>query len=1330
MESVDLIKELSDNIFNLTNDAIFVIAVEPGEKFRCLTVNNTYLKNTKLDPDRVVGKFVEEILPPDDVNTAVSGYKKAIQTREEHSYVEMVDFGYGVEVVETTIKPVFDKDGTCVFLIGVSRDIKQLMQTRDQLHLMVRTLESVKEAISITNLEGNIVFTNKAFQKLYGYTAEEIRGKSIEMVRYFNAKPTLEQVSKKTLEGGWQGEIININKRLRIFPVRLSTSPITDQEGKVIAMVGIATEATREKEIESKIEENERWIKSITQNSPHIIYVYNVAEQRNIYYNRSLLEYLGYEKDEMDEYAPDFFHHITHPDDLPQYEYFFDSIENWKKGEIFSFEYRLKNKAGQWRWFKGSEREFERKEGKVLTMIGTIEDITEIREARETIKKSEEQYRLLADNASDAIALYNGKFELLYLSPANEKLTGYTLEEIREMSFLDIVYPPDREKVNHQIAESVKNRETEGSLIFRFVHKRGHPVWVETNSKRMFDEAGNLQKVITVNRDITMRKKAEEILRERNEKFRFLSRSMAGMLEMKDTESINDYINQNLSQQYPGTIILNVTIDESKQETRLNNINGLDSPLLKKITDLAGFDFIGRKFKLTKTHQKIFQTGNFTEFEGGLAEFAAGEVPAFLAKKLQQIAGVKRIYTIGINSNEKLYGAIHFFTLHHNQIEDKDYIETFLKQAGIVIQHKLNEQRLSFQSLILDQIYDMVTVTDLAGNITYVNDSLVKTSGLTRDQLYGKKIFSKIKDENPEKKRNEILETALKKGIWKGEITNLDAAGQEVSLDLRMQPVKDIAGKIIAICGISTNITRRKLQERLVLESELRYQNLFNSMTEGFSINRIITDDAFNPVDWEFLAVNKAHEKHTGLKSKDIVGKRIMQIFPDVETYWLDFYGKVALTGNPGTFEAYNKHTEKYYRVNAFCPATGQFAAVFTDITDNKLTQLKLIEAKEKAIAANKLKTEFLNKISHEVRTPLNGILGFSEMYFQEDVTPEAKAKYLAILRESSDRLTQTINDYMDISLLSSGTQEVNIKQLNLTDFLESIQKHYREICERKAIGFQMEISPQAANNMIETDEELLQKSLMHLLDNAVKFTTAGSVALHCSASDQETTFTITDTGVGISEKMVEKVFEPFIQEDNSTSRPFEGSGLGLSIVKKIAELLHYHLHIDSIKGKGTTIRLSIPSTDVQPGIVSDKSLPMDVDTSGRQTILIAEDDLYSRMLLQALFKNYDVDLISVSNGKEALKITDEHPEISVILMDVKMPGISGLDAAKIIKERHPHIKIIAQTAFALSGDAQKAKDAGCDDYITKPIRKELLFEKLRKLGLQLTPKTKGEGTE
>jgi len=1323
MESKDLIKDLSENIFNLTNEAIFVIAVEPEEKFRCVTVNKTYLKHTKLQPEQVVGKYVEEILPESDVDTAVSGYKRAIETREIVSYIEMVDFGFGVDVVETTITPVFDKIGECKFLIGASRDIKQLVQTREQLNLMVRTLESVNEAVSITDENNVIIYTNRAFQKLYGYAATELAGKNIEIVRARNAEPSLDEILKTTLKGGWQGELTNKRKNGTQFPIRLSSSPIKDNEGKIIALVGITADITAQKVIESKIKNHELWITSITQNSPHIIYVYNVHEKRNIYYNRSLIEHLGYAKDELDEYSDDFFQQVTHPDDFPQYNVFFETIDNWKKGQIFSYEYRLKNKAGQWRWFKGSEREFERENGKVVSMIGTVEDINEIKEAQEAIIKSEEKYRLLADNASDAIALYNHKFELIYLSPANEKLSGYTLQELLELPFMEIVYPPDREKLANEISKAVANRITEDTLVYRFSHKQGHVVWVETNSTRIFDDNGNLQKIITVNRDITLRKQAEAVLEERNEKFRFLSRSIAEMLQIKDVPSIYNYITTSLAQQYPKVIMLMVTVDEDKMETQLTHISGIENHLLNKLIKMTGYNLIGKKFQLKPLHQRIFQSGDFKEFTGGLADFASTEFPAYLSKTIQQLIGIKRIYTIGINSNEKLLAAAHFFTLDEKPIEDKDYLETFLKQAGIVIQHKINEHQLRFQSLILDQIYDMVTVTDFDGNISYVNDSLVRISGLKREQLYGKKIFSKLVDKNPEETRDKILKAAIEHGNWQGEITNLDAAGNEVLLDLRMKPVKNSQGEPIAICGISTDITHRKQQEKRVKESELRYQNLFNSMTEGFSIGRIITDEAYNPVDWEFLVVNKAHEKHTGLNPEEIIGRRVLQVFPDVETYWLDFYGKVALTGNPGSIEAFNKNTGKYFRVNAFCPSSGQFAAVVTDITDSKITQLKLIEAKEKAIAADKLKTEFLNKISHEVRTPLNGILGFSEMYFQNDATAAEKAEYLAILRDSSDRLMQTINDYMDISLLISGTQEVNIKPIRPGVIVETMMEIYWEKCSEKSLDFKVRMRPEIADEIIKTDEELLTKLLKHLLDNGVKFTNLGGITLSCDKTNEGIIFTVTDTGIGISEEMIEKVFENFVQEDNSTTRSFEGSGLGLSIVKKIAGLLNFKLAIKSEQGKGTSISITVPAQSVFAVTEPHEPTIKSGEPFGEQIILIAEDDLYSYMLLRALLKPYNVKLLNAINGKQVIEMVDKNPEISVILMDIKMPELSGLDAAKIIKERQPQIKIIAQTAFALSGDAQKAKDAGCDDYITKPIRKGLLFEKLEKCGINLKHK-------
>ncbi|MCF8366665.1 MAG: response regulator, partial [Bacteroidales bacterium] len=475
-----------------------------------------------------------------------------------------------------------------------------------------------------------------------------------------------------------------------------------------------------------------------------------------------------------------------------------------------------------------------------------------------------------------------------------------------------------------------------------------------------------------------------------------------------------------------------------------------------------------------------------------------------------------------------------------------------------------------------------------------------------------------------------------------------------------------------------------------------------------------------NPIDWEFIELNPAHERHTGLINEELIGKRISEVYPDIESRWLDFYGKVALTGKPGRMEEYNKNTGKYYEVNSFCTTIGYFATVFTDISDRRLVQQKLTEAKEKAEAADNLKTAFLNNISHEVRTPLNGIMGFAELYTQPDNSEAEKANYMEILEQSTERLLQTITDYMDISLLTSNNQTVNLKKIEPAEIIRNTAHKYVGLCRKKSLEFSMILPENADELIIETDKELLKKILNHLLDNAVKFTITGEITCGFTMNDEHITIFVTDTGVGIAAGMREAVFENFVQENASVHRPYEGSGLGLSIVKNIASLLGYDLHIDSIKNAGTSVYLTLPLHKTLSPAEPPQILKPFAQTPKKTLILIAEDDPYSLSLLENIMFLLNIDFIVALNGKQAVDLVEKHKDITLVLMDVKMPDMDGLKATRIIKNLRPKLPIIAQTAHALAGDQQKTLEAGCDDYLSKPIHKSELVNMLKKFGIRI----------
>jgi len=1129
-------------IYNGCALAMFVLSVEPGEQFRCLSVNQKYLEETKLKPTQIIGKRADEILPPEAYKVACAGYQKAISTKSSVIYQERVDFGFGIDIVETTLTPFFDESGNCTHLIGSSVKINKRIEAENQINIMAQTLRSINECVSITDVNNVIIYVNEAFRKTYGYENEELIGKHISILKTQHKEQTdIGQITQETIKGGWQGELINCKKDGSEFPVFVSASPVYSEEGELIGMVGVTNDLTQKKLEEKRNKENEKWIESITQNSPDIIYVFSVKENRNIYTNRSIAKMLGYADGEVDEYSFGFLLSTIHPDDLIQFEEFYKKIKDWEEGFVFGYEYRIKTKSGQWKWFKGNEKEFQRENGRVVSLIGTVQDITDKKISEEKLKESEERYRLVAETIPDAITLYSPDYRPIFVSPAAEKISGYTIGEITQINIFDLVHPEDRPRLLASIKEDIDRGNAGATYQYRYKHKNGHYLWVETKSNTVMID-GVVSMIITVSRDITDRKNAES--------------------------------------------------------------------------------------------------------------------------------------------------------------------------------------QLLYQSLILDQIQDLVTVTDMEGNITYVNTAEEKMLGMKKEEIIGKNVIFYGNDPGDTASQREIIESTAVNGVWQGEKINYDANGNPITLNVRTSLLRNISGEIIGLCGISTDVTEQKKAREELRQSNEMFRILFNNMIEGFSLNEIITDEKGNPVDWRFLQVNKAHETHSGLKAEEIVGKRIKEIFPDIEQHWIDFYGQVALTGIPGNYEGFNANTGRYYEVNVFSPVKGKFAGVFSDATLKKQAELQIIKAKEKAEAADRLKTSFLKNISHEFRTPLNGILGFAELLDDPDLTAEEKKDYLEKFRKSSRRFLDTIGDIMDISLLSSGTMETHVNTFGVAPLFQSLYNKHAMAARQKNLEFNCTIPESGKAIALTSDPELFRKALNHMIINAIKFTDTGTISFGFDPKPDKIECYVKDTGKGMSKEFLNDIFKPFQQEDTRDTRGHEGSGLGLSIIRGMIELLGGKIHVKTTMAHGTTISFTLPYDSN-----AAKQIPVKPKTDppppGKQiVILVADDDPDSFKYFETLLKKYAFTVLHAWNGKEAVQICRTNTAVSLVLMDLKMPVMDGLEATRQIKKINPGLTVIAQTSFALSGDEYLAREAGCDDYLPKPIGIRALVEKLNKYGIRVEQKT------
>lgn len=433
----------------------------------------------------------------------------------------------------------------------------------------------------------------------------------------------------------------------------------------------------------------------------------------------------------------------------------------------------------------------------------------------------------------------------------------------------------------------------------------------------------------------------------------------------------------------------------------------------------------------------------------------------------------------------------------------------------------------------------------------------------------------------------------------------------------------------------------------------------------------------------------------------------------------------VILSGNnwEGEFIDKKKTGELYWGQAVISPIVNadglitHFVSINEDITERKKMVEDLIQAKDKAQQSDRLKSAFLANMSHEIRTPMNGILGFLELLSDPDLGEDVKAGYLDIVKKSGQRLLSTINDIIEISKIESGDMMVSMQEIKLTHFLSYYYDFF--LPQAKGKGLQLEFIPcKSCPDTIVSDNSKLDSILTNLIKNAIKFTEKGKVAFGCEQKDKKTLlFYVKDTGKGIPPDKIDLVFERFIQADNLNTRVYEGAGLGLSITKAYVEYLGGKIWVVSEPGKGSCFFFTLPIVehDHASSVITKNEEDRSAPLPKKLKLLICEDDNVSFMFLEAVLKKYDFEIKRCVNGQEAVQYCQSNPDVDLILMDIGMPVMDGYEATRCIRKFNKDVVIIAQTAFAISRDSEKVKEAGCNDYLPKPINKERLFEIIKK---------------
>ncbi len=477
----------------------------------------------------------------------------------------------------------------------------------------------------------------------------------------------------------------------------------------------------------------------------------------------------------------------------------------------------------------------------------------------------------------------------------------------------------------------------------------------------------------------------------------------------------------------------------------------------------------------------------------------------------------------------------------------------------------------------------------------------------------------------------------------------------------------------------------------------------------------------------EIQFVNPSFTQITGYNPKDVINKEISLL--NIDNHSNSIYEEAmscVLSGKDwqGEFHHQKKNGEKYWELASISPVKNNigeishFVVISEDITSRKKSEKELVDAKEKAEESNRLKTAFLANLSHEIRTPMNAIIGFSNLLLDEDMSFEEKVKLNNLINDNSQNLLKLIDDVIDISKIQAGNIELNKKDCHINKLLLDLYVSFSinvENNDKKDIHLSLQKSSELNDFSFVTDPLRLKQILYNLIENAIKFTSNGFVEFGYSLIEEENKiqFYVIDSGIGISNEKLDMIYDMFRQADESFTREHGGTGIGLTIAKKLVDHLNGEIWIQSTPKQGTNIYFTLPLKEQEPKFEKPEITPNIQYDWQNKVVLVADDIDLNYQLIEEMLTPTKAKILWAKDGQEAVDLCLNNNNIDLVLMDINMPVMDGLEATQKIKEHNKELKIIGQTAYIRENDREKCLNAGFDNYITKPIRIESLLSSI-----------------